>query len=160
MLRFEIAGRASLRVEGASKRDVELLTAAFAPYPPLAGDGPADLALVRRGSAPTLVELQRPSNDGLVTGWDGRSLVVVVGGRTCSIPDAAPATLEYEPGFPIDRALKLVRPALQLALLDHDAAAVHSAAVEIDGRGVVVAGWSESGKTETALALRRSSAPS
>src|SRR5919201_20485 len=38
---------------------------------------------------------------------------------------------------------------------DRDAAAVavHSAAVAIDGRGVLVAGWSESGKTETALAL-------
>jgi hypothetical protein len=46
-----------------------------------------------------------------------------------------------------------VRPALQIALHARGAVAVHSAAVSVGGRGVLVAGWSESGKTETALAL-------
>src|SRR5919202_225078 len=39
------------------------------------------------------------------------------------------------------------------ALHARGAVAVHSAAVVVDGRAVLVAGWSESGKTETALAL-------
>jgi hypothetical protein len=46
-----------------------------------------------------------------------------------------------------------LRPALQLAMLDHEVVALHGTTVARDGRGIVVAGWSESGKTETALAL-------
>src|SRR5204862_272952 len=64
------------------------------------------------------------------------------------------AIFAAEPGFPIARAFgRVVRPTLQLAMLARGGAAVHSAAVELDGKAVLVAGWSESGKTETALAL-------
>ena len=42
---------------------------------------------------------------------------------------------------------------LQLGHVARGAAVAHSAAVVLDGRAVLVAGWSESGKTETALAL-------
>ena len=46
-----------------------------------------------------------------------------------------------------------MRPVLQLGHVVRGAAVAHSAAVVLDGRAVLVAGWSESGKTETALAL-------
>jgi hypothetical protein len=60
----------------------------------------------------------------------------------------------HDPGFPMRRAFsRLVRPAVQVALPARGAVAVHSAAVVVDGRALLVAGWSESGKTETALAL-------
>ena len=59
-----------------------------------------------------------------------------------------------ERGFPLGRVFgRFVRPALQLAAFGYGAVAVHGSAVVADGRGIVVAGWSEAGKTETALAL-------
>jgi hypothetical protein len=42
---------------------------------------------------------------------------------------------------------------MQLALHRHGAAALHASAATVDGRGIAIAGWSESGKTETMLAL-------
>jgi serine kinase of HPr protein (carbohydrate metabolism regulator) len=47
---------------------------------------------------------------------------------------------------------------MHLGLMRRDAVAVHSAAVEMDGQAVLIAGWSESGKTETALALMEAGA--
>ena len=41
-----------------------------------------------------------------------------------------------------------VRPALQLSLLPKDALALHSAAASFNGKGILFAGWAESGKTE------------
>jgi hypothetical protein len=43
-------------------------------------------------------------------------------------------------------------------MLDKDAVAAHSASVEVDGAGIVIAGWSESGKTESALAFMETGA--
>ena len=44
-----------------------------------------------------------------------------------------------------------VRPSLQLSLLSKGYLAVHSAAVSVNGKGIVLAGWAESGKTEAKL---------
>src|SRR5207245_4024351 len=46
-----------------------------------------------------------------------------------------------------------VQPLVQLSLHRHRAVAVQASSVEVGGAGLVVAGWSESGKTETVLAL-------
>jgi len=44
-----------------------------------------------------------------------------------------------------------VRPSLQIALLAKDRLALHSAAVSYQGKGILLAGWAESGKTEAML---------
>jgi hypothetical protein len=50
-------------------------------------------------------------------------------------------------------SLPLVRSIARRALPGAGAVAVHASLVEVDGQGVVIAGWSESGKTEAALGL-------
>jgi hypothetical protein len=44
-----------------------------------------------------------------------------------------------------------VRPALQISLLPKGALALHSAAASYNGKGILFAGWAESGKTEAML---------
>jgi hypothetical protein len=114
--------------------------------------------LIEDGPPPAIGEVQNPANDGLVSGSDGAALYVRGGDGWCRLPltDRAggPARFVLSGGFPLWRVFKTaVRPAMQLALPASGAVAVHSASVELDGAGIVVAGWSESGKTETALAL-------
>jgi hypothetical protein len=101
--------------------------------------------------------LHNAAGDATVTATDNSALYLRSSGRWCRLPDlmsAGPLRFELQPGFPLGRVFgSAVRPALQVALLRRGFAATHGAAVELDGGGVVVAGWSESGKTETALAL-------
>ena len=51
-----------------------------------------------------------------------------------------------------------VRPALQIALLPKDRLALHSAAVNFGGKGILLAGWAESGKTEAMLGFLQAGA--
>jgi hypothetical protein len=114
-------------------------------------DAPA-LTIAERAGRPLLREVQNLAGDGWVTAHDGERLFVVTNGRTCSLPDGNGLML-VEPGFPTRRLMGILRPAMQLALLERGTPVLHAACVEMDDRAVLVAGWSESGKTETALAL-------
>jgi len=155
---FEIAGRLTIAVEGLGGRDLDAVAAQFDPYTP--GPPPAApdvvLAVSPTPGAP-LTDIQRNAGDGRVTATDGARFFVLAGGARCAVPPPGgppPARFDLEPGFPVGHAVRrLVRPALQVALPARGAVAVHAAAVAIDGRAVLVGGWSESGKTETALAL-------
>jgi hypothetical protein len=155
---YDLSGRLSLRVDDEAEHVKRFFDAQMDPFQRSTGESDAaDVSLapdLRRG---TFVDVHNPARDGMVTASDGVGLFRVVGGLACAMPDAlgdAPTHFAYEPGFPVARIFAaVVRPTLQLALLRHGCAAVHSAAVEIDGRAVLVAGWSESGKTEAALAL-------
>jgi hypothetical protein len=131
--------------------------AALDPWRPVAGERPADVRIERLGEPPRLVEVQNPAGDGLVTGWGGSQLCVRAAGRWCLVPAPAlegPFAFAFEPGFPVGAVMRsFVRPALQIAATAHGAVVVHGGAAVLDGRAVIVAGWSESGKTETVLAL-------
>jgi hypothetical protein len=110
------------------------------------------------GDRRPILEEQRPANDDLTTATDGDQVFVLVGGRRCSIPDAlsdGPAVFTYDAGFPLWRIFRnAIRPAMQVGVAAAGrAVAVHAATVTTDDGAIVVAGWSESGKTETALAL-------
>jgi hypothetical protein len=158
-LGYDLSGRLSVALEDADERVASLVRRELDPFQPAARPpASGDVVLrspVRRPA--TFRELQNPARDGLVTASDGARLWVLEGGVACAIPDpseAGEAAFEYEPGFASARMFRsLVRPALQLALPRRGAAAAHAATVELEGRAVLVAGWSESGKTETALAL-------
>jgi hypothetical protein len=123
-----------------------------------AGERPPD-AVLGRGSpgGRQLLDIQNPARDATITASDGERLLIVQDGLRCTVPDPLtdrPLRFEYQPGFPLGRIYaRVVRPSFHLALHAHAAVAVHAAAVELDGRAVLVAGWSETGKTETALAL-------
>jgi hypothetical protein len=110
------------------------------------------LTIRERTDRPSLRELQNLAGDGWMTGHDGERLFVLAAGRTCSVPGGE-GLIDVEPGFPTRRLMSIVRPALQWLLLERGTPVLHAACVELDGRAVLVAGWSESGKTETALAL-------
>jgi hypothetical protein len=161
MMWYDLGGVASL-VVGAT---VEPAVAAYVrrqmePYRERANPPQTDVAIVRSqesdGQA-RFLDIENPAGDAMTTAWDGKRAFVIRGDCWCSVPDPLherPAVFEYESGFPVgDVWGNLVRPAMSLATLQHGAVVVHSSAVEIDGRVVLIAGWSETGKTEVALAL-------
>jgi len=131
--------------------------AALDPWHPVAGNHPADVTIERLCEPPRLVEVQNPAGDGLVTGWSGSQLYIRAAGRWCLVPAPAfegPFAFACESEFPVGAVMRsFVRPALQIAATAHGAVVVHGGAAVLDGRAVIVAGWSESGKTETVLAL-------
>ena len=157
-MRFDLAGAVRLDLD---TDDADLPTAVAAqmdPYPSAKTTDDAVPELVLRSEAlGRLQEIQHRAGDGLVTGWDGSTLVAVAGTRRASVPDAfgdAPPVVTIDHGYPIGRHFRqVVRPALQLRALAGSTVAVHAAAVDTDEGAILVAGWSESGKTETALAL-------
>ncbi|HWT22825.1 MAG TPA: hypothetical protein VN213_04905, partial [Solirubrobacteraceae bacterium] len=156
---YDLSGRLSLSFAGPDpvERAVRRQMDPFAPQP--GGGRRADVVVAPAeapgGDGPR--DIQNPAGDGVVTAADGARLRLLVGGRACDVPDPAregTVAVAYEPGFPVAPLFRsLLRPALQVALPPRGAVAVHGAAVEVEGRAVVVAGWSESGKTEAALAL-------
>lgn len=152
-LSFPIPDDLCLLVEG-SNGFVDSVARQLDPYVAGPMDGSAALLTISETSdgRRAIRELQNLAGDGWVTAHDGERLLIVANGRTCSLPDGR-GIISVEPGFPTRRLMSVVRPALQLALLERGIPVLHAASVEIDGRGILVAGWSESGKTETALAL-------
>lgn len=157
---FDVGGRVKLSLVDASDPVLELMRSALDPYEEtLSVEDEAEivLAAARPDDAPSFSDLQNAAGDGLVTGSDGTTYYVLHDGRWCSLPLPLthwPAHFSYEPGFPVWRIVgPVIRPSLQLALLDREASAIHAAAVDLDGAGLVIGGWSETGKTETALAF-------
>jgi hypothetical protein len=156
-MRFEIAGSVRLALTDADERTRRVVCHEFDPYEPTAGDGDADLTVKAVPQLPAPIDVQNLAADAFVTAFDGRDFRLLVGGHSCTVPRLAfqgPFLLRYECGFPLARIFgSIVRPTIQLALEDHHAVAVHSTGVQYNQFGVVVGGWSESGKTEVALAL-------
>jgi hypothetical protein len=156
---YDMSGRVSLGVLGDDPRALAAIERRMDPFPAggaRSADRP-DVVLELSDDPPSrFLEVHNPARDSMTTAYDGRDLHLVAADRTCAMVRAPEAgmTLRCPPSFPVGLLLRtVVRPALQVEAVGHDTAAVHSAAVEIDGRAVLVAGWSESGKTETALAL-------
>jgi hypothetical protein len=137
-----------------AERDVR---AALDPWGPTTEATTADVTIEQLREPPGHAELQNPAGDGLTTAWDGSHVYVRDRGRWCAVATPAadgPFTFAYEPGYALHRAFRqFIRPALQIAASARGVPAIHGTAVVADGRGVIVAGWAESGKTETALAF-------
>lgn len=152
---FALAGGVALGVRGVDAASTARIAALMDPYPARSGPGDAGIVLEQApaGDAPVPLDIQGPARDDLMTASDGRSLHVLQGRRWCTLPDET-GLIRFGEGFPLARLVgSLARPALQLALAAAGAPCVHSACVDLDGGAVVVAGWSETGKTETALAF-------
>jgi hypothetical protein len=84
------------------------------------------------------------------------------GAMTLSIPFASVGqgcVIGWSGGGGMRRLLiDYVRPALQISLLPKDCLALHSAAVAYEGKGILLAGWAESGKTEAMLGFLQAGA--
>jgi len=162
----DLAGRAAINLATPDERTEQYLRrqlAPFEPTEPATGVIPDVVLGVAAGPLGEIRELQGPADDELLTGSDGRRLFVAWDGRWCAIPDVVagrPARFDYEPGFPVWRIFRsCVRPAVQIAMAaEGRAAAMHAAAVTLGDTAIIVAGWSESGKTETALGLMEAGA--
>lgn len=156
---YHLSGRATLAVVGGDGPAAAAVDHHMSPFRAGAvGEHEADVVLVLDGAEARedVREVLNPARDGLTTLVDDRGLRLRIGGRSCAIEQdrQGRVVLSCGPGMPLGPLFRtVVRPALQTAAVRHAAAAVHSASVEVDGRAVLVAGWSESGKTETALAL-------
>lgn len=159
---FDLHGLVSLAIDDEREHISRQLDAQLDPYEPSAGPIPtrADIVLspntsmVSRG----LTDVHGPAGDGRRTGSDGDRCYLLRGTSRFELPRVYPAqgqvTLSYDPEFPLWEALaEVVRPLLQIGTLEHGAVCVHGATVEGEGGGLLVCGWSESGKTETALAV-------
>lgn len=156
-MRFELPG-ATILFSNLDRRDARALCAELDPYEPAEPDGDraADVLIeTTTGPSPRFEDIQNPAADGRVTASDGQRLHLLEGRQTCALPrfdGGLPFVFQRQADFPLRALLRsTVWPALQLALLERGGVAVHGTTVERDGAGIVVAGWSESGKTETAL---------
>ncbi len=109
-----------------------------------------------------LCDVHGPAGDGRRTASDGQRCYLLHGNSRFELPafDRQPERLRlsYDTKFPLWAAFPEVRALLQLATISHRAITVHGAAVQVGEGGLVVCGWSESGKTETALALAEAGA--
>jgi hypothetical protein len=157
---FAIADCITLSLVAPDDRTVAYTRSQMDPYRPTAPAPASPDVILEVVGAPErreFCDIQNPAGDGLVTAADGTGFYVVQDGLACRLPDTlldGPARLTLERGFPVWRIFgPVIRPALQLRGLAREAAVVHGASVAVGDAGVVVAGWSESGKTETALAL-------
>jgi hypothetical protein len=160
---FQVRDGLTVATSGLTSSAREAVATMLDPCPRTRSAAVPDVMIELDNSVPgRLVDIQHNAGDGRVTATDGRRFYVLERGYACAVPPlraAPPVTFALQSGFPVAPALgRLVRPMLQLAMLGRRGAAVHSAAVELDGRAVLVAGWSESGKTETALALMEAGA--
>jgi hypothetical protein len=157
--RFDVGGVLTLGLDHADAVTRRLVVAELDPFPPERTAAETDLVLERAAAdwRPALIDIHGLAADGSISASDGRSMYMVVEDRVASIPDPwrdDELRFVYQPGFPLVRAFSsVIRPIIQVGMLLRGAATVHAASVEIDGSAVLVAGWSESGKTETALAL-------
>jgi hypothetical protein len=158
--RFDLSGRIALSVSGFDAEAMDEIVRLLRPFAPSTSTHPAvTLALeaVRPGALVPLVECLNPAGDGTTSGWDGAHGHLMIGRRRCRVPDVlapSPAPILVEQGVPLPALFRrVIRPALGIAALTGGTAAIHATAVELDGEAILVAGWSESGKTEVALAL-------
>ena len=159
---FNLHGLASLAVEDDLRQVFRHLDMQLDPYEPHTGMDPDEADVVLSPNTeivpPTLCDVHGPAGDGRRTGSDGRRCYLLRGDSRIELPRAYPyleqVRLSYDGRFPVWQAFsEVVGPLLQLAPIRHGATTVHGAAVQVGERGVLVCGWSESGKTETALAL-------
>jgi len=102
------------------------------------------------------------AGDGQESEFSGSGFTLRKGGTAVSIPFdsvGASCAIACSRGAGMRRLLvDYVRPALQLSLLPKGAMALHAAAVSHNGKGVLLAGWAESGKTEAMLGFLQAGA--
>ncbi|WP_148572959.1 hypothetical protein [Nocardioides caldifontis] len=149
---FDLHGFARIRVESATVRDVAVVRRQLG-LPPSSPEGEADVVVRfadRVAPGPlTYVGLQD-------CGFDDESFVVLRGNG--GQPTRMVLPFESLSGVPMlecqrgTTSVPHLLAVLNLVLLGKDVLPLHASAFNVDGRGVLVTGWSKGGKTEALLA--------
>lgn len=150
---FDLHGLVGVRVVGGSPADVAVVRRQLG-HPETSLDRDPDLTI-------RFVDRLAPEPLTLVgvgeSGYDDDSfyLLQAKGGtpRRTKIPFdrlGPGAEIECERGIP---AVPHLLAAVNLVLLTRDVLPLHATALELDGAGILVTGWSKGGKTETLLAV-------
>ena len=158
-LSWDLSGRLSVGTRDLQEQQIRDVVALLDPYTAAQAGARPDVLLrcapaVRSSD---LEEIHGPARDGVTTARhrDGR-LLARYGRQWVSVPSPVDPemTIDLEAGLrPSACWVDVVRPALHHRLHHRGSVAVHSAAVQQGDRATLLAGWSESGKTEVALAL-------
>jgi hypothetical protein len=159
---FDLHGLASLAVHDDRDQVCRYLDSQLDPYEPSRGTALEEPDVVLNPKTKivpdTLCDVQGPAGDGRRTASDGERCYLLHGDYRFEVPRLhSPLTqvpIAYELEFPFWQGFhEVVRPLLQIATLRHGAITVHGAAVQVGQEGLLICGWAETGKTETALAL-------
>lgn len=151
-------GPGQVRLHGTSPRLLRSIQTAFQPAAPDPNDADADVvlevSLTRHLTPPAGAEHHGDAGDGIRSAANGAWLWWRNGGGWAAVaPGLTPARLALDAGDPAWRHMPVIRSVARRSLPAVGAVAVHASLVEVDGAGILISGWSESGKTEVGLAL-------
>lgn len=146
------SGPCNVRVEAARPAEIESITRQLGARP-TAPEGPVDLR-IRFETPPN--DPRRLFGSGEYAA-DDHALVVLRGSQKRRVDVRIPFDrLDEDPTLlcaPGSAPVPLLIPLLNLLATAKGVLPLHAAAFELDGLGVLVTGWSKSGKTETLLAF-------
>jgi len=155
---FDLHGLAGVRVTGGDPRDVAAVARQLGPIPRTL-DRPPDLTI-------RFVDRLAPASrlhylGAREAGWADDGFYVLRSRKRPAMVRVPidrigePCEVVCERGLP---AVPYLIALLNLAVLTNGALPIHAAAFELDGRGVLVTGWSKGGKTELLMAATRAGA--
>lgn len=156
---YDIHGWLGLRLVNPSPSTAKLVARQMAPLAPGTLDRRPDVSLKplesEEGSSARLK--LGDAGDHQYCSFDDSGFYAQIGTGRARMPFSSLGEaneIQYSSGTNMRSLINnYVRPILHLSLLDKGAIAVHSAAVQYNGSGILLAGWAESGKTEAMLAL-------
>ncbi len=161
---YDIHGVLGLRLIDPTSSLSRLVARQMDPWRPGPLASEPDVSISRLRSTPSRGSRYRlgDAGDSQECEFNDSEFILRKGGMALSIPFAsvgAGCVIGWSGGGGMRRLLiDYVRPALQISLLPKDRLALHSAAVSHKGKGILLAGWAESGKTEAMLGFLQAGA--
>ena len=154
-LHFDIGGAATVGVSGLPGPWVERLRAVMRPWLPSDGTGPDIRIALVEGDPAAPDELVGDTGDGLRLGARPGRAQILVDDAWWSIPDGGDLhDLEASTRLrPSRLSAEVIRPAVMTHVGLTGGATLHASTVVDSDGPLILAGWSESGKTEAALAF-------
>jgi NAD(P)-dependent dehydrogenase (short-subunit alcohol dehydrogenase family) len=155
---FDLHGLAGVRVEDGTPADVDVVARQLGPLPRRLGREPdITIRFVDRLEPSTRLRYLGARD----AGWADDGFYVLRSRKKPAMVRlpinqiGEPCEIVCERGLP---AVPYLIAMLNLAVLTNGALPIHAAAFELDGRGVLVTGWSKGGKTELLMAATRAGA--
>jgi hypothetical protein len=162
-LDYDISGLLGLRLVDPTPSLASLVARQLDPLQPHALKSEPDVSISRLAPAPPDDKRFRlgDAGDSQECEFGDSDFVLIKRGGSVSIPfDAigSNCNIAWSGGGLRRLLIDYVRPALQLSLLPRGSLALHSAAVSHAGKGILLAGWAESGKTEAMMGFLQAGA--